>query len=218
MNSKVEFNFWHFTNAVIRWHAGKLCLISKRCPFSSKHTMDRFWCSGDRVGRYERLCEWPTSSSSLSSLITKFTFYFGRCDQMFVYWHESLGCLGAVIGGKRQNKRLFGIERDRLVYIHCTHVIQSKSVTHPLGIASDSPILLPRTQIKWAKWIIESFSSALLKILDSGWFNLRSANEILNRANYLRGFGKHRVPDREISSKLVLLSNFKLSIKFTECA
>lgn len=98
-----------------------------------------------------------TSSSSLSSLITEFTFYFGRCDQMFVYWLVCLGCLGVVIWSERRNKRLFGFERARLVYIHSPHVIQSKSMTHPFRISCESRILLPRFQIKWTKWIYREF-------------------------------------------------------------
>lgn len=165
--------------------------------------MDRFWCSWRESWKAQ------TATWTADIVITVVTtdnkiyilFWEIRSNVCVLTWEFRL--LGSCYR-RQAAKQTFIWVRTRPSRLHPLHTRDTIEVS---DTSRPTREFLPRSQIKWAKWI---FEARCWKILDSGWFDLRSANEISNCANYLRGLGKHKRLVREIFSELVLLSNFKL--------
>lgn len=133
---------------------------------------------------------------------------------MFVYWLGCLGCLGVVIWSERQNKRLFGFERDRLVYIHMWY-----NQSHWLIYSKSRPIREFYCRVSKSNRrneFITSFSSVMVKNSRFRliWFAfVERAIELCKIFARIR-FIRLRWLIHEISVELMLSSNFKLSMKF----
>lgn len=204
-----EFCFWHFTNAVLWWQS--LSDVTGVSNFIKSHhaSIVMFFARG-LWERYMRQHGRTTSSSPLSSLITKFTFYFRRSDQMFVLTRV-LRLLGSCYC-RRAAKQTFVWARTRPSRLHplCTYTWYHWSQWH--NRSKKRPIrgfIAAYTNQMDENEFIMNFH---WKTLGSAWFDLCSSSARLNCANYLRGLGQHKRLVREILSELVLLSNFKFSI------
>lgn len=127
---------------------------------------------------------------------------------MFVYWLGCLGCLGVVIRSERQNKRLFGIERDRLVYIHMWY-----NQSQWLVYSESRPIRQFYCRVSNLKWIYHEFFKRFSENsrFRGIWFAFVERAIELCKIFACIWFAVVGLV-REISSELALLPNLKLSL------